>query len=44
MSTYSFLDVSASLAGAYQGLVELGCSSANAEEGITVTMTEAKTP
>ncbi|HCB1001035.1 DUF3277 family protein [Klebsiella michiganensis] len=41
MSTYSFLDVSASLAGP-TGLVELGYGSANAEEGITVTMTEAK--
>jgi hypothetical protein len=40
MSTYSFLDVSASLAGP-TGLVG-GYGSANAEEGITVTMTEAK--
>ena len=35
MSTYSFLDVSASLAGP-TGLVELGYGSANAEEGITL--------
>ena len=41
MSTSSFLDVSASLAGP-TGLVELGYGSANAEEGITVTMAEAK--
>ena len=41
MSTYSFLDVSATLAGP-TGSVDVGYGSANAEEGITVTMTEAK--
>lgn len=41
MSAYSFLDISASLTGP-TGFVELGAGSANAEEGITVTMTEAK--
>lgn len=41
MSTYSFLDVTASLSGP-TGEVDLGAGSANAEEGITVTMTEAK--
>ncbi|MFS7251250.1 DUF3277 family protein [Rahnella rivi] len=41
MSTYSFIDVSASLSGA-TGIVDLGYGSANADEGITVTMTEAK--
>ncbi|UBN53044.1 DUF3277 family protein [Pantoea agglomerans] len=41
MSTYSFMDVSASLAGP-SGIIDLGYGSANSEEGITVTMTEAK--
>lgn len=41
MATYSFLDVSASLAGP-TGTIDLGAGSANSEEGITVTMTEAK--
>lgn len=41
MSTYSFMDVSASLSGV-SGVIDLGYGSANAEEGITVTMTEAK--
>ena len=41
MSTYSFIDVSASLAGP-TGLLELGYGSGNSEEGITITMTEAK--
>lgn len=41
MSTYSFIDVSASLAGP-TGFLELGYGSGNSEEGITVTMTEAK--
>ncbi|WP_407084655.1 DUF3277 family protein [Pluralibacter gergoviae] len=41
MSTYSFLDVSASLTGP-TGSIDLGYGSANSEEGITVAMTEAK--
>ncbi len=41
MSTYSFLDVSATLVGP-TGSIDVGYGSANAEEGITVTMTEAK--
>lgn len=41
MSTYSFIDVSASLTGP-TGVIDLGYGSANSEEGITVTMTEAK--
>ncbi|CCM44467.1 DUF3277 family protein [Cronobacter sakazakii] len=41
MPTYSFIDVSASLTGP-TGVVDLGYGSANSEEGITVTMTEAK--
>lgn len=41
MATYSFMDVSASLSGV-TGIVDLGYGSANADEGITVTMTEAK--
>lgn len=40
-NTYSFIDVSASLTGP-TGSIDLGCGSANSEEGITVTMTEAK--
>jgi hypothetical protein len=41
MATYSFMDVTATLAGP-TGDIDLGYGSANAEEGITVTMTEAK--
>ena len=41
MSTYSFIDVSASLTGP-TGSIDLGYGSANSEEGITVAMTEAK--
>ena len=40
-NTYSFIDVSASLTGP-TGSIDLGCGSANSEEGITVAMTEAK--
>lgn len=40
-NTYSFIDVSASMTGP-TGSIDLGCGSANSEEGITVTMTEAK--
>ncbi|EJA4670046.1 DUF3277 family protein [Escherichia coli] len=41
MSTYSFLDVTASMTGP-TGVIDLGYGSANSEEGITVSMTEAK--
>ncbi|MER0200191.1 DUF3277 family protein [Klebsiella quasipneumoniae] len=41
MSAYSFLDISASLAGP-TGAIELGAGSANSQEGIVVAMTEAK--
>jgi hypothetical protein len=41
MATYSFMDVAASLTGP-TGSIDLGYGSANSEEGITVTMTEAK--
>lgn len=41
MGTYSFLDVSASFAGP-TGAFDFGAGSANSEEGITVTMAEAK--
>lgn len=41
MSTYSFMDVSASISGP-TGIVDLGYGSANADEGITITMGEAK--
>lgn len=41
MSAYSFMDVSASLSGP-TGSIDLGYGSANSEEGIVVTMTEAK--
>ncbi|MRT14848.1 DUF3277 family protein [Enterobacteriaceae bacterium RIT711] len=41
MATYSFLDISASMTGP-TGVIDLGYGSANSEEGITVTMTEAK--
>ena len=37
MATYSFLDVTASLTGP-TGVIDLGQSSANSEEGITQTM------
>lgn len=37
MATYSFIDVSASLAGP-TGVIDLGAGSANSEEGITQTM------
>lgn len=37
MSTYSFLDVTASLTGP-TGVIDLGQGSANSEEGITVAM------
>ena len=37
MSTYSFLDVTASLTGP-TGVIDLGQGSANSEEGITQTM------
>ena len=40
-NTYSFIDVSASLTGP-TGSIDLGYGSANSEEGITVTMNEAK--
>ncbi|WP_210531159.1 phage protein, partial [Pantoea ananatis] len=41
MSTYSFMDITASMTGP-TGSIDLGYGSANSEEGITVTMTEAK--
>ena len=41
MSTYSFIDVSASLTGP-TGSIDLGYGSANSEEGITIAMAEAK--
>ncbi|MBJ3816665.1 DUF3277 family protein [Shimwellia pseudoproteus] len=41
MSSYSFLDVSASLTGP-TGSIDLGCGSANSEEGITIAMGEVK--
>jgi len=41
MSTYSFQDITASLSGV-TGIVDLGYGSANGDEGITVTMAEAK--
>ncbi|MNB62559.1 hypothetical protein D3C81_47740 [compost metagenome] len=41
MSTYSFLDVTASLTGP-TGVIDLGQGSANSEEGITQTMAGAK--
>ncbi|WP_407733286.1 phage structural protein [Pseudomonas citronellolis] len=37
MSTYSFLDVNATLAGA-GAVIDLGAGSANAEEGISIVM------
>lgn len=41
MATYSFMDVTASLTGP-SGVIDLGYGSANAEEGISTTMTGAK--
>ncbi len=41
MSTYSFMDVSASMTGP-TGVIDLGYGSANSDEGIVVAMTEAK--
>ncbi|HGJ5876700.1 MAG TPA: phage protein [Arsenophonus sp.] len=41
MAAYSFVDVSATLTGA-TGVIDLGAGPANSEEGIVVTMTEAK--
>ncbi|KQN56526.1 MULTISPECIES: DUF3277 family protein [Rahnella] len=41
MPTYSFIDVSASMTGP-TGVIDLGYGAANAEEGITVAMAEAK--
>ena len=41
MPTYSFIDVSASMTGP-TGVIDLGYGAANAEEGITVAMGEAK--
>ncbi|OON35602.1 hypothetical protein BTJ39_22260 [Izhakiella australiensis] len=41
MSTYSFMDVSASMTGV-TGIIDLGYGSALSDEGITVTMTESK--
>lgn len=41
MSTYSFIDVTASMTGP-TGMIDLGYGSANSEEGITVTMAENK--
>ncbi|GAB7212501.1 hypothetical protein OS31_40110 [Dickeya oryzae] len=41
MPTYSFMDVTATLVGP-TGSIDLGYGSANSDEGITVTMAEAK--
>lgn len=41
MSTYSFIDVSASLVGP-TGVIDLGYGSATSDEGITIIMAEAK--
>ncbi|MCG3461543.1 DUF3277 family protein [Xenorhabdus bovienii] len=41
MATYSFMDVSASIAGV-GGIIDLGNGAAVSEEGITVAMAEAK--
>lgn len=41
MSTYSFLDVTASMTGP-TGVIDLGYGSGNSEEGVTVTMGENK--
>ncbi|MFG1172161.1 DUF3277 family protein [Erwiniaceae bacterium CAU 1747] len=41
MSTYSFMDITASMTGP-TGSIDLGYGSANSEEGIVVAMSEAK--
>jgi plastocyanin len=41
MSTYSFIDVSASLVGP-TGVIDLGYGSATSDEGISISMAEAK--
>ncbi|MEB7886282.1 DUF3277 family protein [Serratia fonticola] len=41
MSTYSFIDVSASLVGP-TGVIDLGYGSSTSDEGITISMAEAK--
>lgn len=41
MSTYSFIDVSASLVGP-TGVIDLGYGSATSDEGISIAMAEAK--
>lgn len=41
MSTYSFMDVTATFVGP-TGSIDLGYGSANSDEGITVTFSEAK--
>lgn len=41
MSTYSFMDVSAAMTGP-TGVIDVGYGSAASDEGITVTMTEAR--
>ena len=41
MSTYSFVDVSATLTGP-TGTIDLGYGSSNADEGIDIAMTEDK--
>ena len=41
MSTYSFMDVTASLTGPH-GVIDFGAGSANSEEGITVAMKAEK--
>lgn len=41
MSTYSFMDITASMTGP-TGAIDLGYGSANSEEGIVVAMSEAK--
>ncbi|BDH45758.1 hypothetical protein TUM12370_18020 [Salmonella enterica subsp. enterica serovar Choleraesuis] len=41
MATYSFIDVTASFTGP-TGVIDLGYGSANSQEGIAVSMTEAK--
>lgn len=41
MSTYSFMDVTATLVGP-TGSFELGYGAANSDEGITIAMSEAK--
>lgn len=41
MGTYSFMDVTASLAGP-TGIIDLGAGSANADEGIAIALAHAK--